>query len=62
MTLQSWLDIIDIESSTEVEEIIAWYSGWKNYLLKDNANLLDIPKVEEAFYLMIFMIDAKLGD
>ena len=56
------LDIIEIDSTTEVEEILVLYSGWKKYLLKDNATMLDIPKVKEAFYLMILMIYAKLRD
>ena len=56
------LDIIEIDSTTEIEEIFVLYSGWKKYLLKDNATMLDIPKVKEAFYLMILMIYAKLRD
>ena len=51
-----------MNSPTEVEEILVLYSGWKKYLLKDNATMLDIPKVKEAFYLMILMIYAKLRD
>ena len=54
-TLQAWFDIVD--SAAELAEIMAWYSGWKTFLLRENGHLLDPAKVEEAFYLMMLMIE-----
>ena len=46
---------------SEYEEILVWYSGWKQYLLEENLDLVDKNKIEEAFYLMMLLIDQKVS-
>ena len=60
LTLQSWLDIISDDTS-ELEEILTWYSGWKQFLLEgENKELVQKDKIEEGFYLMMLMINEKV--
>ena len=63
LTLQSWLDIIDLQDESEIQEILVWYSGWKKFLLEsdENVELLDKPRTEEIFYLMMLLIDEKFA-
>ena len=63
LTLQSWLDIIDLQDKSEIEEILVWYSGWKKFLLETDeiVELLDKPRTEEIFYLMMLLIDEKFA-
>ena len=40
---------------------MVWYKGWKNFLLEQNKDVVDVDKVSEVFYLMMLTIDRKLG-
>ena len=40
-------------------EIMISYSGWKDYLLNKNADVIDKNQTEEVFYLMMLMLERK---
>ena len=61
VTLQSWLDIIESDSGDELEEVLVWYEGWKNFLIEESGLVDERSKVQETFYLMMLMIDQKLN-
>lgn len=61
VTLQSWLDIIESDSGDELEEVLVWYEGWKNFLIEESGLVDERGKVQETFYLMMLMIDQKLN-
>ena len=60
-TLGGRIQKIVLKINTWLEEILVWYSGWKQYLLEENLDLVDKNKIEEAFYLMMLLIDQKVS-
>ena len=60
VTLQSWLDIIESDSVDELDEVLVWYEGWKNFLVQESGVADERGKLQEPFYLMMLMIDQKL--
>ena len=40
---------------------MVWYSGWKDYLLTKNADVIDKNQTEEVFYLMMMMLERKMA-
>ena len=61
LTLRSWLDIIDSDNGDELEEVLVWYEGWKNFLIKESGITDERGKIHETFYLMMLMLEEKLS-
>ena len=58
-TLQTWLDVVLDGDNEAYGEIMIWYSGWKDYVLNKNADVIDKNQTEEVFYLMMLMLERK---
>jgi hypothetical protein len=55
-TAEEWLGIVlEEENFTEgLQEIIAWYAGWKRYL---GAEVVASQKLQDSFKLVLLLID-----